>query len=274
MLDCARNKLSEVTEIVLKTLQDNPTYQLVFTGHSLGAGTCTLMLMLWRYAHPEIDSTCWGFGCPPNVTEDVSKTYLSNITTVVCRHDIIPRLSYGSLYDLKARVQLVLDKTSLANRLALLPFSTSTWARNHVKSLGITNEVIRSLKPNQKLVPPGRVLYLFGDQSVPCQIEAVEANLFDEIPLSSTLLMDHWPGRYEDFLLLSKKRVRKFAEGGHVHIFVSKWFPKPTWCEHCGKFIYQVFEASGCECEVCHYKIHKECCKFVEGSLIKCTKER
>ena len=46
---------------------------------------------------------CRGYGCPSNVSTNISKRVQDFIVTVICRDDVIPRLSYGSLYDLKEK---------------------------------------------------------------------------------------------------------------------------------------------------------------------------
>jgi len=118
MNQCAANKLLHVEEHVLQALQLHPGYDVAFTGHSLGAGTAGLLAVRFKNKHPQLNVTAWLYGCPPILDKDSAILARDWITSFVNRDDVIPRLTYGSLYDLKAMIQEVLkENTHLSQRV-------------------------------------------------------------------------------------------------------------------------------------------------------------
>lgn len=62
--------------------------------------------------YPSIQFHCYGYGTPAVVEPSFAPTMSSWMTTVVHRCDVIPRLSEGSIYDLKDRVKYALERNS------------------------------------------------------------------------------------------------------------------------------------------------------------------
>ena len=117
VLDSALRLLDETTSngILKNFLQNNPEYQLVFTGHSLGGGTAILASMLalsGRYNNTINPSTtkikCVALGPPPVFRSDsieLEDTFLENIHIFINDNDIVPRLSLGSIYRLLSTIK-------------------------------------------------------------------------------------------------------------------------------------------------------------------------
>jgi len=208
------------------------------------------MALMWRELYPKHNVTCWTFGCPSNVSKDISDGCSSWLTSVICRHDIIPRLSFGSLYDLKEKMKLVQKKlTSVTQRISWA-LGAQTYAKKWIEDVGITHPVLRGLKPHEKLHPPGRIIYLYSQNNdKDFFAEESHGHHFDEIPLSSTTLTDHWPGVYETLLFQARNhKAYRNAMSNHVHSFVPTWFSTPTWCGLCNNFISNPMSPNGQMC--------------------------
>ena len=105
MKEIINEKLYELREIY-------PNYKIILTGHSLGAACAALYaMMLLEENNYKIDLHAYCFGCPSLVTLDLALKFKKYITTVVHNFDIVPRLSYGSLEDLKLKIVNVLDQS-------------------------------------------------------------------------------------------------------------------------------------------------------------------
>jgi len=138
-----------------------------------------------------------------------------------------------------------------------------SWAKGWLANAGITQEVLYQCKPHEKLVPPGKIVYLHFDSgkgTTLADCSPVEA--FDELPFSPTALTDHWPGLYEKFLEMAhNSRKHHEAMAGHQHTFISTWFSTPTWCQRCKGFIKNPFSPNGyiCSFSSCELKICTAC---------------
>lgn len=98
------------TDGLLELVTQNPSYQVVIVGHSLGAGTAsvltTVLLHDESFAPYRDRLRCYAYA-PPLVMSPAlctSPLVLNAITAVVWRHDIVSRLSMANL--LKLRTQL------------------------------------------------------------------------------------------------------------------------------------------------------------------------
>jgi hypothetical protein len=56
--------------------------------------------------NPEAKVHCYAYACPAVMTLDLAERHRKWISTVIYNDDIVPRLSFGSLLDLKARTCL------------------------------------------------------------------------------------------------------------------------------------------------------------------------
>lgn len=69
-------------------------YDLVITGHSLGAGIATLISVMLKYEH-EIESRCIAYAPPPTLDSEVADQMGDIVTAVVHNDDIIPRFNFA-----------------------------------------------------------------------------------------------------------------------------------------------------------------------------------
>ncbi|XP_061564446.1 diacylglycerol lipase-beta [Cololabis saira] len=80
-----------------------PEYKLVITGHSLGAGTASLLAILLRNSFPTLQ--CYAFSPPGGLLSKALADYSKDfVVSVVLGKDLVPRLSIPNMEDLKRRI--------------------------------------------------------------------------------------------------------------------------------------------------------------------------
>ncbi|KRY92865.1 Sn1-specific diacylglycerol lipase beta [Trichinella pseudospiralis] len=88
-----------------------PDYELVLTGHSLGAGVAVVVAMLLRPKYPKL--RCFAYSPPGCVIDRTSLAYTKQfVCSVIVGDDLVPRLSFQSLTELKAALIEVLQCSS------------------------------------------------------------------------------------------------------------------------------------------------------------------
>ncbi|XP_067286851.1 diacylglycerol lipase-beta [Pseudorasbora parva] len=88
-----------------------PEYRLVITGHSLGAGTASLLAVLLRSTHPTLE--CFAFSPPGGLMSKALADYSKQfVVSVVLGKDLVPRLSIPNMEDLKRRLLKVVSNCS------------------------------------------------------------------------------------------------------------------------------------------------------------------
>jgi len=233
MNKCALTKLLIVEAHVMQALQQYPDYGIVFTGHSLGAGTAGIVALHFKKKNPQLNIKAWLYGCPPVLDKDnVYRTH-DFITSVINRDDIIPRLTYGSLYDLKAMIKYVLkENPTMSKRVwqvvsagGNMPKAVSTRVTNSVGQTGINIEKLKELKTQEKLYVPGRIVFMFTPPEKTNRYWYAEIDdnmVFDEIVLSTHMYRDHMPNNYERNLKKAyKTHIEEFAKRSDISLPVS-----------------------------------------------------
>ncbi|ORY53772.1 alpha/beta-hydrolase [Rhizoclosmatium globosum] len=128
-------KGAAVREAVRQALEDNPTYGLVITGHSLGGGVAALLALRWACRTTELGINpnspyypptpfvtsgrggfprgrpihCYSYGSPCVVSLEFSAFAKGLVSTLVNGDDIVPTLSVGLVRDMKAVTMSLLD---------------------------------------------------------------------------------------------------------------------------------------------------------------------
>ncbi|KAG8008947.1 Sn1-specific diacylglycerol lipase beta [Nibea albiflora] len=88
-----------------------PEYKLVITGHSLGAGTASLLAILLRNSFPTLQ--CYSFSPPGGLLSKALADYSKDfVVSVVLGKDLVPRLSIPNMEDLKRRILKIVSNCS------------------------------------------------------------------------------------------------------------------------------------------------------------------
>ena len=88
--------------------QKYPTYHLVITGHSLGAGAAVLLSMLLKPRYPKV--RCFAFSPPGGLLSKAAARFTETFClSVIVGDDLVPRLSLDTLESLKRQMILELE---------------------------------------------------------------------------------------------------------------------------------------------------------------------
>mmetsp|Transcript_4889 Transcript_4889/g.8404 ORF Transcript_4889/g.8404 Transcript_4889/m.8404 type:complete len:873 (-) Transcript_4889:63-2681(-) len=90
----------EARKVLHNAFEDHPEFNLRIMGHSLGAGVAAVLGLMMRKEYPQLRCLCFS---PPGCvfTERTAKESKEYIWAYVLHNDIIPRLSYQSLANLR-----------------------------------------------------------------------------------------------------------------------------------------------------------------------------
>jgi len=88
--------LKSMVQEILKPLVTSPV-RVVITGHSLGAGTCTLLALLFEQdpflLQHKIPVYSYAFAAPAGASKEIRPVHEENFTVIINRDDLIPRFT-------------------------------------------------------------------------------------------------------------------------------------------------------------------------------------
>uniref|UniRef100_A0A674BP07 Diacylglycerol lipase-beta n=1 Tax=Salmo trutta TaxID=8032 RepID=A0A674BP07_SALTR len=218
-----------------------PEYKLVITGHSLGGGTASLLAILLRSSFPTL--RCYAFSPPGGLMSKALADYSKEfVVSVVLGKDLVPRLSYPNMEDLKRRILKMVSNCNKPKYRILLqgcwyelfggePDDFPTEMDNRRKEelnqplLGEESLLIRSSSSYQGLASeespvhgshlplflPGRILHITEDgpsrrscfSQVRYRVQWSSETAFRSVLISPRMMADHMP----DAVLLSLRSL-------------------------------------------------------------------
>ncbi|KAJ7667515.1 hypothetical protein DFH06DRAFT_1085057 [Mycena polygramma] len=175
---------------VHEALHNNPGYELVLCGHSLGAGVAGLLGLMW--ADPKTCLTVRSSGlpigrrvsvycfAPPSLIDPALGKVAENlITSFVYSHDVVSRLSLGAIRDLGAAAMWLCDGNESKDGKPASEGAGYTAVTSRAKrwkaGTGTADDpqwfisVRKTLEANMhmaNMVPPGRVLWAVRDNDL------------------------------------------------------------------------------------------------------------
>ena len=103
---------------ILQCCLADPDYEgfdIVVTGHSLGAGTATILAFLLRDRYPDVRVTCYAYSPPGGLLSlAAAKESEKFSVSVIVGDDVIPRLSLTSIGTLSRDIKQIITACSLA----------------------------------------------------------------------------------------------------------------------------------------------------------------
>ncbi|KAL3929876.1 MAG: hypothetical protein SGBAC_012016 [Bacillariaceae sp.] len=94
--------------IIIKLLDENPGYEFIVTGHSLGAGTaCLLTILVQHNKLVSAPTRCFAYASPPVFKPLDAVPDMNAITNFVHNNDVVPFLSIYSVRNLLSQVRSI-----------------------------------------------------------------------------------------------------------------------------------------------------------------------
>ncbi|TPX51847.1 hypothetical protein SeLEV6574_g00020 [Synchytrium endobioticum] len=201
---------TRVLESIKKALVELPGYGLMIAGHSLGASLGALLTMLWgNPATGTLNGSfglpvgrviqCFAFACPQVVDKDTSKLLQSLVISTAIEDDFIPRLSLGSVRDLRNVVVWMRDNDDLTKgvrtrAVASMSSSTPLWDLPEAQvDVALAHGIQTICFQNEKLYPAGRVIWIVKKKVY--EVMDLE-EVFGCLVFSSTMASKHMPHIY------------------------------------------------------------------------------
>ncbi|KAH7912444.1 hypothetical protein BJ138DRAFT_1148322 [Hygrophoropsis aurantiaca] len=220
---------------VMDALIRNPEYELILSGHSLGAGVATLLALMW--ADPTTCLTVNSSGLPVDrpvavycvappclVDAELSRLAAKLVVSFVYSNDIVSRISLGSIRDMRNASLWLCDaneKSGGKEGYVSVTQRARQWKSGH----GSPNDpewflsVRKTLEVNMQmadLFPPGRVLWAMRDVDLHSShrlssspkdhdklrlFEVLDVKkVFSQVVFSRNMLGAHMPHRYDSIL--------------------------------------------------------------------------
>jgi hypothetical protein len=166
MMTSAKNISERIKQVVFDALERNPDYTLVVTGHSLGAGTSSMLCLLWKNdldaIKREIEVYC--YSPPATNSASFNKLLKQNVLSCSFGHDVVAKASMGTASDL-AEMMVFMDEAEKSNKVNARYILT-----NYVTSSEFSPENVQIYKEikafvadgyYERLVPPGIMFQIF-----------------------------------------------------------------------------------------------------------------
>jgi len=220
-----------VHSAVKKALDDNEGYDLVLCGHSLGAGIAALFALMW--ADPFTCLTVPSSGLPSGhrvagylfappclVSKELSMACRNLLTSFVYSHDVVSRLSLGSVRDMtRAAMWLCAGKgkerpLNIVRRALEVQRKAQSAPTSRAEEITWFLSLRKTLEANMKmadLFPPGLVLWALDDRDLQpafrTSVESVDSvrlfevlrvdKVFNQITFSRRMLGSHMPLQHD-----------------------------------------------------------------------------
>jgi hypothetical protein len=234
MKKSARTLLVDVIPQVLAYCHLNSVDKIVVVGHSLGAGTASLLaIMIHEQLHNLRETTaiqnlsvhCFAYGPPCTLDLTLATKYDDIIDAIIVNHDIVCGLSYGSMMDFKTMMLAASEmvdskfKELLAyGGLQSADVAEQEW-QQRFKVLATLNKRLTTTHNYPKLYIPGKIHHLVAVDNpkeystdlfpnYPPMVATNESTSdFAKVAIRPNMLKDHLPGSYDDALTAYRNTV-------------------------------------------------------------------
>lgn len=163
----ARNVFHHIHDAALEAIGANPTFQLVVTGHSLGASTAAVLALMLRDDPDFPAATAVCIAPAPCMTYELAEQTASFTITLVNGPDIVPRLSVPIMLPFFATARYVAGLSR--SKKTLLGFglrrAVIDWKKLEQDTLTKTREMLRHHE-DRRLHIPGRVFQMIRRNEV------------------------------------------------------------------------------------------------------------
>lgn len=223
ILRSARNLFNKIRNDVLNAIHQNPGFELLTTGHSLGASTASVLSLIMRddSEFPRATAVC--IAPPPCMTYELAEQTASSTITVVNGSDIVPRLSVAVMLPYFATARYVADLSKSRKALLGLGLVRSTIDWKELESHNSSRvKDLKKYHDGRRLFIPGKVLQLVRRNEVSrrdvLKNKILGKQYVDVIPVPRTKFMQvrgrekgmflaHAPYNYKGSLLMALRSM-------------------------------------------------------------------
>jgi len=197
MANAAEKVWDEARDTITKLLFEHPEYELILTGHSLGAGAAVLLnILLHQNNREQVDGRpirCFAFSSPPVFTGD-AKDAIEACTNYIYDSDIVPFLSVDAVRRLFAALEAV-EKSRLSTWIRILIM----WGSTEVirpSTLELVESALHDSRPEiegapELLIPARTNVWMRTDErGPPRDLEVEELIKFNHLLPSNFVLAD------------------------------------------------------------------------------------
>ncbi|CAG9855011.1 unnamed protein product [Phyllotreta striolata] len=216
-----------------KPERESSTFDIVIVGHSLGAGTASILGILLRQRHPTLK--CFCYAPPGGLLSAPAVDYTKQFTvSVVVGKDVVPRIGLYQMETLRTDLINAIKRSvdpkwktiscsvlccGCSQPTSAVELSTGEKdvceymrSKENARSLGLhPSDSNIALTSHQPLFPPGRVIHIVrhhpsaGQQALHKNEPVYQAlwaqNIdFDEVLISPVMIQDHMPDKILDAL--------------------------------------------------------------------------
>jgi len=218
-----KDRVSSIN-LMAMALSRYPGFGLVVTGHSLGAGTATILTFLLRAKYPGVDVTCYAYSPPGGLLcKPAAKESEKFTVSIVVGDDVVPRTSLSNLANLSVKVKSVCRDCSLPKYKILgygllaacccvkpqdlndevdrmFPSASPSPRSDTDSTIGLvqpdrqdSTASISALRSFEEMYLPGRLLHCIPSDDDMFLVSEVGRAKFGEILVSPRMLADHMP---------------------------------------------------------------------------------
>uniref|UniRef100_A0A452U6I3 Diacylglycerol lipase-alpha n=1 Tax=Ursus maritimus TaxID=29073 RepID=A0A452U6I3_URSMA len=232
-------------------------YGLIVVGHSLGAGTASILSFLLRPQYPTLK--CFAYSPPGGLlSEDAMEYSKEFVTAVVLGKDLVPRIGLSQLEGFRRQLLDVLQRSTkpkwriIVGATKCIPKSelpeevevatlASTRLWTHPSDLTI------ALSASTPLYPPGRIIHVVhnhpAEQCCCCEQEEPtyfaiwgDNKAFNEVIISPAMLHEHLPYVVMEGL---NKVLENYNKGKTALLSAAKVMVSPTEVDLTPELIFQ-----------------------------------
>lgn len=216
---------------IVKLLNEHPTYELILTGHSLGAGTaCLLTIMVQSKELVSAPTRCFAYASPPVFAPLEAYPHLGTITNFIHQHDMAPFLSVYSVRHLLSQLQIIQSyaytKMSRLERFQVAVGQTPPppAMMDHFKQWQPFSEPLRGAPCLR--IPAAKTIWLHERVKHSYDWECVEhqdmLQNFSDLRIHPEMLTDHFAPGYEyAFEHLDVDTAENLSDVGNEESFTS-----------------------------------------------------
>lgn len=161
VLRSARNLFQRVRDVALAAVRENDGFEVMVTGHSLGAATAAVLATIMRDDPDFPRAVAFSFAPLPCMSLEIAEMMDEFVVTVVNGPDIVPRLSVAVLLPYIATVRYVNELSP--RRKAMVALGLRSMAVNWEDLTRRNAEIVAELQKHhegRRLYIPGKVFQL------------------------------------------------------------------------------------------------------------------